>query len=172
MTFGLPQPAFLLDANVFIQAFQQYYPFDVCPGFWNCLVGSSEQGVLISIDRVRAELQGYDDDLKQWADDAPGLFAPSADPLVVDAYQEVIRWVDGNSQFKPGAKADFAGKADGWIVAYAKVHGLIVVTNEKHAPAAQARVPIPNACRRFGVLYIDTFEMLRILRARFEWRRP
>lgn len=172
MTSGLAQPSFLLDANVFIQAFQQYYPFDVCPGFWECLIGSSEQGMLTSIDRVRAELQGYDDDLKQWANATPDIFAPSADPLVVDAYQEVIGWAYGNSQFKPGAKANFAGKADGWIVAYAKVHDLIVVTNEKHAPAAQARVPIPNACRRFGVLDIDTFEMLRILGARFEWRRP
>lgn len=172
MTAGLPQPLFLLDANVFIQAFQQYYPFDVCPGFWDCLSGWSEEGRLTSIDRVRAELQDYDDDLKQWANARPGLFASSADPLVVDAYQEVIQWVNENSQFKPGAKADFARKADGWIVAYAKVHGLIVVTNERHAPEAQAHVPIPNVCRSFGILDIDTFEMLRILGARFEWRRP
>ena len=172
MTAGLPQPAFLLDANVFIQASQQYYPFDVCPGFWECLSGLSEQGMLTSIDRVLAELQGHDDDLKQWANATPGLFSSSADPLVVDAYEEVIQWVTGNSQFKPKGKADFAEKADGWIVAYAKVHGLIVVTHETYASEARKRVPIPNACERFGVLSMDTFDMLRILGARFEWRRP
>lgn len=100
MTASLPQPAFLLDANVFIQAFQQYYPFDVCPGFWECLSGLSAQGMLTSIDRVRAELQDYDDDLKQWANATPGLFAPSADPLVVDAYQEVIQWASRGSRLR------------------------------------------------------------------------
>lgn len=103
----------LLDANVFIQAYQQYYPFDICPGFWDCLVALSEQGRLTSIDRVQMELQDHEDDLKRWANSAPSLFAPTDEAPVVEAYQEVIRWVNANAQFKPGTKGDFARKADG-----------------------------------------------------------
>lgn len=166
------QPSFLLDANVFIQAYQQYYPFDICPGFWGCLVALSEQGRLTSIDRVKMELQDHEDELKRWANGAPQLFASSGEALVVEAYHEVVQWVDANSQFKTRAKQGFAQKADGWLVAYAKVHNMTVATNEKQKPGAQARVPILNVCDRFGVLYIDTFEMLRRLDVQFEWRGP
>ncbi len=29
---------YVLDANVFIDAHQNYYAFDICPGFWNALI--------------------------------------------------------------------------------------------------------------------------------------
>ena len=29
---------YLLDANVFMEAHRRYYAFDLCPGFWECLL--------------------------------------------------------------------------------------------------------------------------------------
>ena len=66
----------------------------------------------------------------------------------------------------PAAKAEFAGCADGWLVAYAKVHGFVVVTQEVYAAEARKRVLIPNVCKASGVNYVDTCTMLRGLGAK------
>jgi hypothetical protein len=47
---------YILDANVFMQAFRDKYPFDVCPGFWEALTQQHKQGNILSIDRVRQEI--------------------------------------------------------------------------------------------------------------------
>ena len=38
------------------------------------------------------------------------------------------------------AKAKFATGADGWLVAYARVHGATVVTNEQSAPESRKEI--------------------------------
>ena len=79
-------------------------------------------------------------------------------------------WVQDSSQFTQAAKDAFAGKADGWLVAYAmggNTH--VVVTNEVYDPNIRREVKLPNICKQFEVDYQDTYEMLRILGARFEW---
>lgn len=47
---------FVLDANVFIEAKDRYYGFDICPGFWNALIREHKSRNVCSIDRVRSEL--------------------------------------------------------------------------------------------------------------------
>ena len=169
---GQPQPLYLLDANVYITAHRSYYAFDLCPGFWGCLIHHSNAGRILSIDRVRDELVGYRDALSDWVrDDAPPeLFVPSLGEAVTDAYREVISWVYANRQFTIRAKNEFSQGADGWVVAYARAHNAIVVTLETHRPNVQNRVPLPNVCDQFGVDRINTFEMLRALGVRFAWR--
>jgi len=76
-------------------------------------------------------------------------------------------WVQVRSQFSDAAKADFANGADGWLVAFAKSKGRIVVTHEVLDPNIRRKVPIPNVCNAFGVNYVDTFAMLRELGVRF-----
>jgi hypothetical protein len=76
-------------------------------------------------------------------------------------------WVQAQDQFSDAAKAEFATGADGWLVAYAKCKGCIIVTHELPATDARRKVPIPNVCDAFDVNYHDTFEMLRQLGVRF-----
>ena len=164
--------SFLLDANVFIEAKRRYYAFDICPGFWECLVWHhAESTRVLSIDRVKRELERGGDDLRDWvALEAPSTcFASTGHRSVVDCYKEIIAWVHGEEQFSSAAKAAFAAGADGWLVAYAKAENLILVTHETYAPEARGRVPIPNVCAAFDVDYADTFEMLRELEAAFSW---
>jgi hypothetical protein len=71
------------------------------------------------------------------------------------------------SQFTQAARAEFATVADGWVVAYAKAHGLKVVTHEVYAPNIKKRVKIPNVCVEFSVDYCNTFEMLQELGVKF-----
>jgi len=161
---------YVLDANVFVEAHRRYYAFDLCPGFWECLLHHHADTRLVSIDRVRNEIYAGDD-LEKWVKKtAPSaLFASTQDSAVADQFGAMMAWVQSNAQFKPEAKAEFAQVADGWLAAYAKVNGNTLVTQEEYAPAAKKRVPLPNVCKQFGVDYVDTFARLRDLRACFFW---
>lgn len=109
------------------------------------------------------------EDLVQWVknDLRAEFFLSTAEEDVAFAYTEVMLWVQRSPQHFDNAKAEFATGADGWLVAFAKVHGAIVVTNEQPRPEAKSRVPLPNVCEQFGVTYKDTFFMLRELAVRF-----
>jgi len=164
---------YVLDANIFMEAHRRYYGFDICPGFWDCLIHHHQALQLVSIDKVRDEIL-TGDALGEWVkNSAPRtLFDATDDPAVTANFGEMMRWVQAQEQFKDEAKAEFAAVADGWLPAYAKANGGIVVTHEEYAAEAKARVPLPNVCRQFGVENIDTFAMLRKLEARFHWQAP
>ena len=168
---------FVLDTNIFVEAHRRYYAHDLCPGFWECLTHYCQERRVLSIDRVRDELmegpndQDNPDKLVEWVKTAPNdLFIPSAEQSVVDAFAEMMDWVQGNVQFRPEAKAEFARVADGWIASYAKAYNAIVVTQEIFNADVKKRIPLPNVCRQFGLRYRDTFEMLREIEVRFDWR--
>lgn len=169
----VPLRTYVLDANVFMEAHRRYYNFELCPGFWECLLYHHADARLISIDRVRDEIF-VGDSLEAWVKGtAPkGLFASTRDPAVTTHFQAMMAWVQSESQFLPIAKAEFAQVADGWLAAYAKIHNHILVTHEEYASAARRRVPLPNVCKQFNIDYVDTFAMLRELEARFLWNPP
>jgi len=165
---------YLLDANIFIEAHMRYYPFDVTPGFWASLLAHHDKKRVFSIEQVKDELDAGDDRLTQWAhDSAPkSFFKKTADKKVIDWFRKMVEWVTGQAQFTDEAKAQFAGVADGWLVAYAKANGLVVVTHEEHSAHVKVRIPIPNVCREFGVEYTNTFEMLRELGVQLVLGKP
>jgi len=160
---------YALDANVFIQAHQTYYGFDICPGFWLALVRQLEMKRVCSIDKIKTELLAGKDQLSEWVKEvAPAtFFKGTADVTVSGAFRDMVNWVQSESQFTPQAKAEFSSVADGWVVAYAKANSLVVVTHEEFAPDAKKKVPIPNVCVEFEVEHLNTFEMLRDLKVKF-----
>ena len=166
------QVRYLPDANVLMTAFHHYYSPALFPGFWHFLSHHFAEGNLVMIDRVCDEIL-YPSELVSWvvqAVDDP--VASTATQQVVDAYVQLMDWVQDNPQFNPSAREDFARSADGWLVAYAMVHGAIVVTNEVSAPESRSKVKLPDLCHRFHVRCINTFEMLRELGASFDWQGP
>ncbi len=157
-------PTYVLDADVFMTAARSYYAFDLVPRFWDVLVHQASNGRLISIDRVKMDMDRGKDDLTQWANDHFRDWFDSTDgDDVIDAYRQIITWAQGQNQFTVAAKAELAGAADGWLVAYALAKGCVVVTNEKFDSKIQRKIKIPNICRAFGVECEDTFGMLRQL---------
>jgi hypothetical protein len=160
---------YVLDANVFIQAHRAHYAFDICPAFWNALILQCHAKRVYSIDRIKAELVVLSDPLADWAKQSSPevFFKGTADQKVIDAFATMVRWVQSEAQFTPEAKAEFSSVADGWLVAFAKVNRLTVVTHEVFAPDVKKKVPIPNVCLEFDVEYCDPFAMLRELKEQF-----
>lgn len=166
-------PAYIVDADVFITAKNRYYAFDICPGFWDSLLAGYHAGQLRSIEPVKQELlMGRpEEDLVQWVKhDLPsGFFLSTGTANVVTRFGEIMQWVQQKSQYFDHAKADFATKADGWLVAYASVFGVKIATNEQASPDSRKEVKLGDVCNQFGVVYEDTFDMLRALQYRYEF---
>jgi hypothetical protein len=157
----------VLDANVFIEAARRYYAFDLVPRFWTGLEQLAREGRLGSVDRVGRELAKGHDRLADWASsDFGDAFASTDGPEVLAEFRNIMIWVTAQTQFTDAAKEQFATGADGWLVAYAKAMGYVVVTQEQMSADVRRRVPIPNVCGAFGVRYVDTFGMLRELGVR------
>lgn len=163
--------SYIIDSDVLITAKNSYYAFDLCPGFWDSLLTQHHIGQVHSLDRNRQELlQGRDDDaLVHWVHHSiPHTFFLSCNNSeVAAAYGEVMLWVQNNPQFFEGAKAKFATGADGWLVAYARVNGLTVVTLEESRPESRNQVKLPDVCIQFGVPYQNVFTMLRALEVQY-----
>lgn len=164
---------YLVDSDVFITAKNLYYAFDLCPGFWESLIHHHRQGRVFSVDRVRGELLAgrKTEDLVQWVKhDVPaGFFVEVDSDEVTASYTEIMVWAQRNPQYFDYARAKFATGADGWLVAYARVHGATVITNEQSAPESRREIKLPDVCEQFNVEYDTTFAMLRALEVRFEW---
>ena len=135
---------YLLDANVFIEAAKHYYAFDIVPSFWNELVNKAGDGRILSIDKVQAELNDKDDNLKEWANDNfTQWFEPTYTEDILREYERVMKWIEA-SDFKEKAKKDFTNKADAWVVACAMAREYTVITHEQFRPGIKRSVSHPK----------------------------
>jgi hypothetical protein len=171
----MKKPAvYVLDSDVFIAAKNAYYAFDVCPGFWKAVLREHERGRVFSVSRVRGEVLSGDkkEDLVKWVRNKvpPEFFLEVDDGPVTAMFAQFMLWSQRHTRYSDAAKAKFATGADGWLVAYAKVHSAIVVTNEQPAPDSRREIKLPDVCAQFHVRCEGTFAMLRKLEVKFGLR--
>jgi hypothetical protein len=157
--------AYLLDANVFIQAKNLHYGMDFCPAFWDWLDTSHRSGAVLSVEKVGDELKAVDDDLRTWAEDRGNGFFLPPDALTITALARVAAWVNVQ-HYVPAAINEFLQVADYYLVSFALAHKHTVVTHEV-ASAGYKRVKIPSVCIGVSVKCMTPYEMLRAGGARF-----
>jgi hypothetical protein len=165
----MPTQTHWLDANVFIEAKNGAYGFDICPGFWSFLDSQVALGAIRSPKMVYHELtdsDGHRDELARWimGRREVGLcVAPTQE--VQEAYRRVVDYVCANNA-QPFF-VEFLRGADGWLVAHALVGKGVVVTHEARWRPNSKKIRIPQVCAAFDVPCIDTYRMLRDLKAEF-----
>ena len=160
--------AYLLDANVFIEAKNRYYGMDFCPAFWDWLTTQNAKGTVFSIEKVADELASGSDDLSTWAAQRGNtLFLPPDENLLM-ALSTVSVWVN-KQQYRPAAISTFLQDADYYLVAHALAHGHTLVTHEVPSDGVKM-VKIPNVCIGVKVKCMTPFSMLRKERACFVLR--
>ena len=157
--------AYLLDANVFIQAKNLYYGLDFCPAFWDWLIARNASGHVFSIERVGDELEAGGDELAAWAGSRGSGFFLKPDATMLPTLGSVSAWATGQ-RYEPAAASTFLQVADYYLVAHALTHGHTVVTHEI-ASTSTKKIKIPDACIGLGIKCMTPFEMLRRERARF-----
>ncbi len=150
--------AYLIDTDVFINAKNFHYRFDVCPGFWNWLIEANNRDVLFSIQQVRKEIMERKDMLSLWCGNKyrKKMFLETKDSKTYEELQLLATWVSQNYQM--AAQNKFFKSADFVLVGFAAAHGHTVVTHEVAANGFE--VKIPNACRHMEVPVINPFDML------------
>jgi hypothetical protein len=156
--------AYLIDACCFIEARDRYFPFDICPGFWDWLDKENEAGNVFSIDQVYAELQDRNDDLADWAKQRSStLFLPS-DNTITASMSTVGQWLVSrpSTHFTRPAVNTFMRRADPFLVAHALANSHTVVTEETpNNPNQINKVKIPTVCQHFKIPCITLHEALR-----------
>lgn len=161
---------FVLDTNFFIQAHRMHYPLDVVPSFWLKIKELAEKGIIVSIDKVKDEIQLNKDALTEWCDqNIPKDFFKSTD-VVINEYVAVTNWANSRSaHYNLTALNEFldSAEADAWLVAYSIANGNIVVTHETSEPNRKSKIKIPDVCNVFGNSYVNTIEMFRHLGEKF-----
>ena len=165
---------YIFDTSSLITPFRLYYAEDIAPSFWKKLEVLARNGTVCLIDKVKNEITKLDDELskkvKQWFPKAvPFSQKASNDNLFISlfseeeekSYREVIFWAE-SSTYNKRAIEEFkeADKADAFVIAFCKAHGLVLVTEEKFS-RKKKRIPIPNACKELGVKYINIFDFMR-----------
>lgn len=155
---------YLLDANVFIEPSKKYYAMDLVPRYWNCLKTYAQKGIISSIDRVRDEVSS-NEQLREWVQNEFPQWESTRSTEVVSEFRQIIERFRQSQHYSKDAKEMFAdeSKADAWVIAYAKVHNCIVVTDEHWNSERKKKIPIPNACHLLQVERIGIIEMLRNL---------
>jgi len=157
---------YLLDSNIFIQSKNTFFAFDICPGFWKWLSTSDK---IHSISKVRDELLDGKDELAEWIKNGVNnSFFIEEDEKIQLCYRDIAEYVYAlPERFKPGVKAHFLSKADGWLIAASKVLGATLVTHERYEPSCVKAIKIPNIAREFAVPYTDIFTVLRQFKVEF-----
>ena len=163
---------FIVDSNFFIQAHRSIYPLDVVQSFWLKVKSLSQNGTIVSIDKVKKEIfdnSSHEDELKLWCDEnLPNDFFINTDP-VLNNYASIVNWVEMSDHYTDNAIQEFleTDLADPWLIAFAMSNDWTIVTYEKSEPNRQNKIKIPEVCNQFDVRYINTIEMLRELNENF-----
>lgn len=157
--------AYLLDSDVFIQAKNLHYGFDICPAFWDWIDVQRAAGTVRSIEKVRDELIGGDDELATWAQERGEEFFLKPGGDVLPSLRDVSGWANG-AGYEAGAVNIFLQAADYYLVAHALAQDHVVVTHERPSPSTK-KIKIPDGCIGVGVKCMTPFEMLRTEHARF-----
>ncbi|MDO9366273.1 MAG: DUF4411 family protein [Methylotenera sp.] len=161
---------YLFDTNILINAKNNYYHPDIVPAFWQWVMDGHKQGCFYSIDKVSNELKKGDetDYLQQFALNHQSMFLSSNDISCIAEYAKLQTWVNTvwtqkkNLNKTSKAIEVFASEtnADAFLVAYAKAHSFIIVTNETSDLQCQTNVKIPDAANYCGVEVINLYQLL------------
>ena len=166
---------YILDTNVILKAQATYYRHTICPGFWQFMTIRHLAGLLFSLDVVHTELLAKADEyakeyLRTWLaqhSSAEQFFLSTKDYAVRREHARMSRIIKANTSYNQKQVKRFLAGADLKQIAYAKVYGCVVVTEEQPADDASSKVRIPSICRQFGVPCRSTFDMLEELEIAF-----
>ena len=152
---------YLLDANVLIQAHEEYYPLERIPQFWVWLVEEAVAGYAKMPFEIHNEIADAEGPLKDWIT-TPEVKNTLILPEEVD--QGLFNRVLDNA-YAPDLKDDELEEAgqDPFLIAYGLM-GLerVIVTKEISRPTKKrGRRKVPDACNIMGIPCVTDFEFYK-----------
>jgi predicted nucleic acid-binding protein len=149
---------YILDTNVFIEAWNKYYSPDIIPTYWEMILDFARNNQVFIPEAVYDELQEKDDHLSQWITDNKFIIENTD----VDIQKQLQKILADNLAKLIVNSNKRRNTADPWVVAHAMSKGHYVVTKE--TLTGRPNDPrIPDVCSVFGINYINDFDMIREL---------
>jgi len=142
-----PKPRYWFDTSSFINPSRLSHRFSRGMRLWDFLAEKALEHVIGSPSIVLTlELTPSDknkaDELAKWALELDEVLFLPPDESVQRHHSETVQYVSGNPQYKQHHIQAFCGKADTWVIAYAKAHGGKIVTFEQTAPfSTEPKIP-------------------------------
>lgn len=171
---------YLLDTNIFLQSYREYYCMDICPGFWDFLKQGNPN--VKSIQQVYEELEPNKDNndlmeaIKHMKEQK---FFISEDGITEASFKKVSEVIENykkelNKKFpSDNAKANlqtlidkFTNSADYFLLSRAYQDNYIIVTKEKQIEDNN-KIKIPNIAKRLDIKCSTLEEMLRYMKIKF-----
>ena len=157
--------SYCLDANFFIQAWNNYYSPEFCPAYWEVINNLAKQGVIFIASQVRDEIYKTDDKLKDWLKKSDITVKPTTEK-VASCLKQIYAKDPKHQKLTDNTKN--RSIADPWVIAHAMNENAIVVTKEnKITEPSSKQVKIPNVCENMGVKWMNDFEFIRLMNIKF-----
>ena len=162
---------YLLDADVLIDANRDYYPLERVPEFWEWLEYNGQTGNIKVPVEVYEEIKKGTDELTDWVKRDN---IKSALILVEEADVFAVRQAieQGYAPDLTDIELEKVGR-DPFVVSYAlkNLDNRYIVTTEVSKPKRQrANRHIPDVCESLGIKCCNTFQFLRELDFRTNWK--
>lgn len=148
-----------IDASAILDAWARYYPIDLFPSFWDRFEEMIKNGIGMAIELIERELSKKDDRCIKWfkSRNLHNFFYE-----IDNKIQNSVSTFLSNQNYQrlvEDRKGTFG--ADPFVIAFAQVKDLIVVTGEK--PSNNLIKPkIPDVCKDIGIECINIIELMRI----------
>lgn len=168
---------YLMDANTFITAKDQYYQIERIPEFWDWLIHQgAQQQIKIPIE-IFNEINGNRQAVRHH--DSLAIWAKDESVKTCLLHTEVLDYTLVNKVITKGylpqpTESDLLQMGqDPFLIAYALKDPLnrTVVTTEVSKPSKKgANRHVPDVCRDLGVKCCNTFQLLNELNFSTSWR--
>jgi len=149
---------YCIDTSAILDGWVRYYPPDVFCAVWARLDALIHSGDLVACEEVLHELEKKDDQAYSWAKQRRCMFKPLDDSVQDEATNLLTRFSRMAEEVAHGRST-----GDPFIIAFAKVNNLVMVTGEKSKPTSQK---IPDVCDVLGIEHIRLLDLFR----REAWR--
>lgn len=167
----MSEETFLIDANSLITPHLTFYPFDFAPGFWDQLEQAINDGKIVVLDMVKAEILHGNDALKDWMENLEiKNYIDHREPCILQKYSAILQHVQNSPWYKPAALNEWSRKsvADAWIIATAAAYNYTIITFEEANKGLSAKNPsknakIPDVASVFNVKTEKLYYMIRAL---------
>ena len=142
---------YLLDANIFIEAYKRYYHNKIVSNFWQWLVKDED---IYTIQKIKDEIDDGNDELYTLIKNVKTLGN-------IQNIGQVANYV--NQKYNQEETAKFLAKADPLLIATGINNaGVTVITNEVLVGNNSNKIKIPNVCKGLNVNYKNgIFDILK-----------
>lgn len=147
-------PGYCIDTSSLIAAWQERYPIENFPRFWDKVDALIAEGRLISPVEVLNETKKRSDELHAWLKARPAMFRELDDAVQIEAAQVLAQFprLVGERKLRTSA--------DPFVIALARVEGWQLVTDEK--PTGSLNRPnIPDVCGALGMASMGVLDLIR-----------